>query len=65
MTQALSLADTTAVMSIDFVRLIWAALIGIIFFGDSFDIYTWIGAAIIFSSGLYIIFRESLTRKSR
>ena len=65
MTQALSLADTTAVMSIDFMRLIWAALIGIIFFSDAFDIYTWIGATIIFSSGLYIIFRESLIRKSR
>ena len=65
MTQALSLADTTAVMSIDFMRLIWAALIGIIFFSDTFDIYTWIGATIIFSSGLYIIFRESLIRKSR
>jgi drug/metabolite transporter (DMT)-like permease len=65
MTQALSLADTTAVMSIDFMRLIWAALIGTIFFSDTFDIYTWIGATIIFSSGLYIIFRESLIRKSR
>lgn len=64
MTQALSLADTTAVMSIDFMRLIWAALIGAIFFSDAFDIYTWVGASIIFSSGLYIIFRESLTRKS-
>lgn len=64
MTQALSLADTTAVMSIDFMRLIWAALIGAIFFGDAFDIYTWIGASIIFSSGLYIMFRESLNRES-
>lgn len=65
MTQALSLADTTAVMSIDFMRLIWAALIGTIFFRDAFDIYTWIGATIIFSSGLYIIFRESSSRQSR
>ena len=64
MTQALSLADTTAVMSIDFMRLIWAALIGAIFFSDAFDIYTWVGATIIFSSGLYIIFRESMIRKS-
>lgn len=63
MTQALSLADTTAVMSIDFMRLIWAAMIGALFFGDAFDIYTWIGATIIFASGLYIIFRESLTNK--
>ncbi len=65
MTQALSLADTTAVMSIDFMRLIWAALIGFYFFSDPLEISTWIGAIIIFSSGLYIIFRESLTRENR
>lgn len=64
MTQALALADTTAVMSIDFMRLVWAAMIGSLFFGDVFDIYTWIGAVIIFSSGLYIVFRESLARES-
>ena len=63
MARALSLAETTAVMSIDFMRLIWAALIGIYFFGDGFDIYTWIGALIIFGSGLYIIFRESVVKK--
>ncbi len=65
MTQALSLADTTAVMSIDFMRLIWAALIGSYFFSDPLEISTWVGAIIIFSSGLYVIFRESLTRANR
>jgi len=65
MTKALSLADTTAVMSIDFMRMIWAALIGFYFFADPLEIYTWIGASIIFGSGLYIIFRESLTRENR
>lgn len=63
MAKGLSLADTTAVMSIDFMRLIWAALIGIYFFSDGFDVYTWVGAIIIFSSGLYIIFRESLPKE--
>ena len=63
MARALSLADTTAVMSIDFMRLIWAALIGIYFFDDPFDGYTWIGALVIFASGLYIIFRESVVKR--
>ncbi len=65
MARALSLADTTAVMSIDFMRLVWAALIGIYFFSDAFDINTWIGAFIIFASGLYIIFRESQVSDTR
>lgn len=63
MARALSLAETTAVMSIDFMRLIWAALIGIFVFGDAFAINTWVGALIIFGSGLYIIFRESTIKK--
>ncbi|MFT5259193.1 MAG: drug/metabolite transporter (DMT)-like permease [Saprospiraceae bacterium] len=64
MAKALSLADTTAVMSIDFMRLIWAAIIGSLFFGDGFDIYTWMGALVIFCSGLYIMFRESKAKQA-
>ena len=65
MAKALSLAETTAVMSIDFMRLIWAAIIGSLFFGDQLDIYTWLGALVIFSSGLYIMFRESKVKQSQ
>ncbi len=65
MARALSFTDTTAVMSIDFMRLLWAAWIGIYFFGDAFDVNTWIGALIIFASGLYIIFRESLVQANK
>jgi len=64
LTRACALADITAVMSIDFMRLIWAALIGIFFFSDAFYLHTWIGAVIIFASGLYIIFRESGAKKA-
>ena len=64
MAKALALAETTAVMSIDFMRLIWAAIIGAWFFGDRFDIYTWLGALVIFSSGLYIMFRESKVKRT-
>jgi drug/metabolite transporter (DMT)-like permease len=62
MVRALTLADITAVMSIDFFRLVWSALIGVYFFGDQMQLATWLGAAIIFASGLYIIFRESEVR---
>ena len=62
MVRALTLADITAVMSIDFFRLVWGALIGVYFFGDPMHVTTWVGAGIIFASGLYIIFRESVVR---
>lgn len=61
MVRAISLADTSLVMTIDFFRLIWGALIGYYFFGDQMAISTWVGAIIIFASGAYIIYRESVT----
>lgn len=64
MTTALSLADTTAVMSIDFLRLLWTIVIGIVFFSEHLDAITVLGAVIIFSSSLYIIFREASKESS-
>jgi len=59
MVRALSLADTSAVMTIDFLRLIWGALIGYYFFGDQMVASTWIGGGLIVVSGVYIIIREA------
>ncbi len=59
MTTALSMADSTAVMSLDFLRLIWTVIIGVMFFSERLDFMTLLGATLIFASGLYIIFRES------
>ncbi|MEM9602667.1 MAG: DMT family transporter [Pseudomonadota bacterium] len=66
MTQALKMTDTTAVMSIDFCRLLWTTLIGALVFGDPMHPSTYLGAVIIFASGLYITYRESqLQRDAR
>ncbi|TNE35303.1 MAG: DMT family transporter, partial [Alphaproteobacteria bacterium] len=62
-TRAYSLAEASLVMPFDFFRLIFSAAIGFIFFLQSPDIYTYIGAAVIFSSSIYIAIRES--RQSR
>jgi len=64
MTSALQMADTSVVMSVDFSRLIWTAIIGAVFFGELLDSWTFIGACIIFAAGLYIIFRESHQKDS-
>ncbi|WP_417319049.1 DMT family transporter [Emcibacter sp.] len=63
MARAFSLAEMTSVLPMDFTRLIFAALIGITLFGDPFDVYTWIGAAIILTSSVYVAYREN--RKSK
>ncbi|WP_321389540.1 DMT family transporter [Emcibacter sp.] len=63
MARAFSMAEMTAVLPVDFTRLIFASVIGISFFGDPFDLYTWIGAAIILGSAVYVAYRENRRRK--
>ena len=59
MTTAIRDAETTAVMPIDFTRLIWASAVGYVWFGEFPDLWTWIGGSIVFVSTLYITYRES------
>ena len=58
-TKSYSLADASVVMPFDFFRLIFSAIIGFIFFLQEPDLYTYIGAAIIFASSIYITIREA------
>lgn len=56
--RAYGLADASFVSAIDYARLPFAALIGWILFSELSDIWTWVGASIIFSTTLYIARRE-------
>jgi len=56
--ESLKETDPTALMPFDFLKLIWTAIIGVWFFAEVPDIYTWVGATVIFLSGLFIAFRE-------
>ncbi len=62
-TRAYSIADATFVMPFDFSRLVFAAIVGYIFFAQEPDVYVWIGAAIIFTSSVYIAMREAKINK--
>ena len=57
-TRAIAIADARVVQPFDFSRLIWAALLGWVVFGESSDIYTWIGALVIFCASYYVIVFE-------
>ncbi len=59
--QSLKEADPTAIMPFDFLKLIWTTMIGVWFFSEVPDIFTWIGATVIFSSGFFIAMRERRT----
>lgn len=65
MNQSLKLADTSVVLPVDFTKLIWAAILGFLVFGEIPDIYTWIGGFLIFSSTTYIAIRESRLKRAR
>lgn len=54
-TRAISIADARIVQPFDFSRLITAAVVGWIAFGESSDIYTWTGALVIFCASYYVI----------
>ena len=63
--ESLKATDPTALMPFDFLKLIWTAMIGAWFFTEIPDMFTWIGATVIFSSGLFIAFRERSVQSQR
>jgi drug/metabolite transporter (DMT)-like permease len=54
--------DASLVMTFDFSRLPFAVMIGWWMFGEVTDIWTWVGAAVIFASAVYITRREARLR---
>ena len=61
MTRAMKHADATVVVPIDFARLPLIAVVGAIFYGEPFDPFVLLGAAVIFS-GTYYSLRHELRR---
>jgi drug/metabolite transporter (DMT)-like permease len=64
-TRAIYAAEASVVMPFDFARLIFVAILGYVAFGQSSDLWTWIGAVVIVGAGVYIAQREArLGRKT-
>ena len=57
--RALALAEASAVMPIDFMRLVFVTILGAVFFAEQPDVYAWIGAGVILCSTVYIARREA------
>lgn len=64
MARALSLAEASALMPLDYTRLPFAILIGYFAFGEFPGLWTWVGGAIIIASALYISRREAQLRRA-
>jgi drug/metabolite transporter (DMT)-like permease len=64
-TQSLREAETSVVLPIDFLKLIWATAIGYVLFSELPDATTLFGGAMIFASAIYIAYRESRLSRSK
>ncbi len=60
--RALDYASAGAIQPYSYFLLVWAALLGILIFGDIPDAWTIAGAAIVVISGLYTWWRDSVAR---
>ena len=58
LTKAFSVADISATQSLRFLDLVWASLLGWLVFGDFPSQWTWLGAAVILVSTVWIARRE-------
>jgi S-adenosylmethionine uptake transporter len=62
---AYRLAPAIIVAPMQYSQIIWAALFGWLIFGESVDLYTAVGTAVIILSGIYIVLREGTPAVSR
>lgn len=61
--QSVQLADVSALEPFNFVRLVFAAILGFLFFSEIPDVWTWTGGAMIIASTSYLARREAALRR--
>ena len=61
--EALKRADITALLPLDYLRLIWSVSLGFIFFNEIPHIGLWLGAALILGASTYIGIRQAKKNK--
>ena len=61
-TRAVASADARIVQPFQFSRMIFATAIGFLMFAELPDIWTWVGAAVIFVASYYLVLREAKRR---
>ena len=64
-TRSLSLAPPSAVVPFNYLSLVWATILGFAVWGDVPTPGLLVGSVIVVTSGLYILWRETLRRRAR
>jgi drug/metabolite transporter (DMT)-like permease len=63
--QSLKEAEIGVVMPFDFFKLIWASMLGAVFFAELPGVFVWVGGAMIFAASAYIAIRESRLARAK
>ncbi|NIY97540.1 DMT family transporter [Salipiger sp. HF18] len=63
MTLAFAAAPVTVTQPVTFLQLIWAVLLGAVFFGEPADVWVMAGGAVIMGSVLFITWREAVLKR--
>jgi drug/metabolite transporter (DMT)-like permease len=65
MTTAFKHGDVAVIAPFEYTAMIWATLLGFVFWSEVPGLNIWIGVAIVMASGLFILFREANLRLPR
>ena len=65
LTKAFHAAPITVTQPISFLQLVWAALLGLVVFGEELDPFVFLGGAIIITAATYISHREAKVARSQ
>ncbi|MFS4438216.1 DMT family transporter [Paracoccaceae bacterium GXU_MW_L88] len=63
--RALDVADASSLQPFSYAQLVFVSIFGVMFFNDSFDLWTGVGAAVIVCSGLFALYRRRVKRADR
>jgi drug/metabolite transporter (DMT)-like permease len=63
MTLAFSMAPVTVTQPVTFLQLVWAALLGLVFFGEPIDGFVVLGGLVILGAVSFITWREAVLRR--
>ena len=64
LTVAYKLGPAATIAPFNYTHLIWATLLGYVIFGDFPDVWTFVGATVIISAGLYVLHRERVRSRT-
>jgi drug/metabolite transporter (DMT)-like permease len=57
-TRGVQYGDTTALAPLDYSRILYAALLGYLVFGEIPGLWSWLGMALIVASSIYLVISE-------